>query len=139
MIVRDYRPGDFPQIESLWKETGVYRPERGDTSETIERCNARGGRFLILEDEMNQRIIGTSWLTWDGRRVLMHYFTILPSMQGLGYGRKLALDSQEFAKEKGVPLKLEVHRDNIPAVQLYRNLGFKMLEGYEVYLLHHDS
>ncbi|MEA3462138.1 MAG: GNAT family N-acetyltransferase [Bacteroidota bacterium] len=139
MIVRDYRPGDFPQIENLWKETGVYRSERGDTSETIERCNTQGGKFLVLEDEMNQRIIGTSWLTWDGRRVLMHHFAVLPSRQGSGYGRKLAVDSLEFALDKGVPLKLEVHRENIPAVQLYLKMGFKVLEGYEVYLLHHDS
>ena len=139
MIVRDNRPGDFPQIESLWKETGVYRPERGDNSDTILRCNAQGGRFLVLEDELNARIIGTSWLTWDGRRVLLHHFAVIPSRQGSGFGRKLAEDSLEFARMKGMPLKLEVHRDNLPAVKLYRDLGFKVLEGYEVYLLHHDS
>jgi ribosomal protein S18 acetylase RimI-like enzyme len=139
MIVRDYRPGDFQQVEKLWKETGVYRPDRGDNHRTILRCNAQGGKFLILEDDENQRIIGTSWLTWDGRRVLMHHFAVLPSRQGSGYGRKLALESVEFARIKGVPMKLEVHRENIPAVQLYRDMGFKVLEGYEVYLLHHDS
>jgi ribosomal protein S18 acetylase RimI-like enzyme len=136
MIVREYQPGDFPQIEKLWKETGVYCPERADSHDTILSCNARGGKFLLLENEENKQIIGTSWLTWDGRRVLMQYFAILPSQQGLGYGRKLAVNSLEFAKEKGVPLKLEVHRDNIPAVKLYTDMGFKVLEGYEVYLLH---
>jgi ribosomal protein S18 acetylase RimI-like enzyme len=139
MIVRDYRPGDFQQVEKLWKDTGVYRPERGDNHGTILRCNAQGGKFLILEDEENQTIIGTSWLTWDGRRVLLHHFAVLPSRQGSGYGRKLALDSLEFARTKGVPMKLEVHRENIPAVRLYRDLGFKVLEGYEVYLLHFNS
>lgn len=139
MIVRDYRDGDFPQIENLWIETGVFRPERGDKADTILRCNSLGGKFLVLEDELNQRIVGTSWLTWDGRRVLMHYFSVHPSWQGQGFGRKLAMDSLEFARKKGVPLKLEVHRNNIPAVQLYKDLGFKVLEGYEVYLLHHDS
>ena len=139
MIVRDYRDGDFPQIESLWKETGVFRPERGDKADTILRCISQGGKFLVMEDELNQRITGTSWLTWDGRRVLMHYFAVHPSWQGQGFGRKLALDSLEFARKKGLPLKLEVHRDNIAAVQLYKDLGFKVLEGYEVYLLHHDS
>lgn len=139
MIVRDYQPGDFPQIESLWKETGVYRPERGDTPDTIIRCNAIGGKFLILENEVKHRIIGTSWLTWDGRRVLMYYFAIHPSQQGFGYGRRLAIESLEFAKKMGASMKLEVHRDNKPAIQLFRDLGFKILEGYEVYLVHNDS
>jgi ribosomal protein S18 acetylase RimI-like enzyme len=138
MIIRDYRPGDFPQIEALWKETGVFRPERADTPEIILRCNSQGGKFLILEDEMNKRIVGTSWLTWDGRRVLMQYFALVPTLQGLGYGWKLAIESMAYARNKGASIKLEVHHDNIPAIELYRSLGFKILEGYEVYLVYHD-
>lgn len=139
MIIRDYRPGDFPQIETLWKETGVYRSERGDSPEVILQCNARGGKFLILEDETNNTIIGTSWLTWDGRRLMMQYFAVLPSQQRLGYGRKLAIESMSFARNMGASIKLEVHHDNIPAIELYRSLGFKILEAYEVYLVYHDE
>jgi len=138
MIIRDYRPGDFPQIEALWQETGVYRSERGDSPEVILQCNALGGKFLVLEDETKNKIHGTSWLTWDGRRLMMQYFAVLPSLQGLGYGRKLAIESMAYAWNKGAFIKLEVHHDNIPAIELYRSLGFKILEGYEVYLVYHD-
>ena len=136
MILREYRPEDFPQVEQLWKETGVFRPERGDGPGTILRCNEQGGRFLILEDESKQRIIGTSWLSWDGRRIHMQYFAVSPSMQGRGYGRQLALASMEFARSKKAPIKLEVHRNNIPAIQLYKSMGFTIIEGYEVYIHH---
>lgn len=139
MTIRNFKPGDFSQIAALWRETGIYNVERGDTSEIICRCNAHGGKFLVMEDESCSRIIGTSWLTWDGRRVLMHHFAVLPSMQRRGYGRKLAMESLAFAREKESPLKLEVQRDNIPAIQLYRNLGFKLFEGLEVYIIHHDA
>jgi len=138
MIIRDYRPGDFPQIEALWKETGVYRSERGDSPEVIQQCNAHGGKFLVLEDETNNTIIGTSWLTWDGRRLMIQYFAVLPSQQGLGYGRKLAIESMAYARNNRASIKLEVHHDNIPAIELYRSLGFKILEAYEVYLVYHD-
>lgn len=139
MTIRNFKPGDFPDIEALWRETGLYNPERGDTAEIILRCNALGGKFLILEDESNSRIIGTSWMTWDGRRVLLHHFAVLPSMQRRGYGRELALESLAFARKKSSPMKLEVQRENLPAVQLYRNLGFKLFEGLDVYIIHHDS
>ncbi|MCD4711217.1 MAG: GNAT family N-acetyltransferase [Bacteroidales bacterium] len=139
MIIRNYKPGDFPQIDALWRETGIYTVERGDTSEIILRCNTQGGKFLIMENELNSRIVGTSWLTWDGRRVLMHHFAVLTSLQGKGFGRKLAIESLAFAREKESPLKLEVHRDNIPAIQLYKNLGFEVFEDYDVYMIHHDS
>ena len=139
MIIRNYKPGDFPQIDALWRETGIYTVERGDTSEIILRCNTQGGKFLIMENELNSRIVGTSWLTWDGRRVLMHHFAVLTSLQGKGFGRKLAIESLAFAREKESPLKLEAHRDNIPAIQLYKNLGFEVFEDYDVYMIHHDS
>lgn len=135
MILREYRPEDFPQVEQLWKETGVFRPERGDGPETILRCNELGGRFLILEEETKQRIIGTSWLTWDGRRVHLQYFSVQPSHQGHGYGRRLAEASMAFARSKKAPVKLEVHRNNFQAIQLYKSMGFKILEGYEVYMV----
>ena len=137
MIIREYRQRDFPELESLWKATGVYRPERGDSSETILNCNQLGGKLLILEDEEENKITGSSWLTWDGRRVHMQYFAVHPSKQGYGYGRKLALESMSFARDKKAPIKLEAHRDNIQAVQLFRSMGFKILEGYEVYMVHY--
>ena len=134
MIIREFRQEDFTEVERLWKETGVFRPERGDTAETIFRCNRQGGKFLILEEEAERRILGTSWLTWDGRRIFMQYFTIHPSTQGLGYGRKLALASMSFARTLKAPIKLEVHHNNIQAIELYQSMGFKVLKGYEVYI-----
>ena len=135
MIIRDYQCGDFPQIEALWKETGIFTVERGDTAEIILRCNACGGRFIVIVNTSTEQIVATSWLTWDGRRVLMHHFSVLPSLQGKGYGRKLALESLAFASEKGAPLKLEVHRQNLPAVELYQSLGFEVFEDYDIYMI----
>lgn len=136
MIIRDFRQADFPEVEKLWKETGVFRPERGDNAETILRCNKQGGKFLVLEDQKAHRIIGTSWLTWDGRRVHLQYFAVLPSEQGRGYGSLLAHASMNYARDLKVPVKLEVHRNNIQAIRLYQDMGFKILDGYEVYMVH---
>ena len=135
MIIRDYRQSDFTQVEALWKETGIYTLERGDTNEIILRCNARGGKFLIMEDSVNERVTGTSWMTFDGRRIFLHHFAISPMMQGKGLGRDLALASLEFARELGYPLKLEVHRENLPAVNLYKSLGFIVFEDYDVFMI----
>lgn len=134
MRIRDYQPGDFPQIETLWKETGIYTLERGDTPEMIERSKAMGGRFLVMEDPGTGTIVATSWLTVDGRRLFLHHFAVLPAFQNQGLGRTLALKSLEIAREKGYPVKLEVHAENRPAVHLYESLGFKLFEGFNVYI-----
>jgi ribosomal protein S18 acetylase RimI-like enzyme len=125
---------DFPQVEALWKDTGISTPERGDTCEVIEQSIAQGGKLLVIEDPRCGKIKGSSWMTWDGRRVLLHHFAIGPEVQGRGWGRKLAEASMDFAQTLHCPLKLEVHRDNTPAVKLYRSLGFEKLPGYEVYI-----
>jgi len=135
MLIRDYKARDYPAIEALWKITGIYTFERGDRGDLIERCNRQGGRFLVMEQKQTGRICGTSWLTWDGRRIFLHHFAIHPDFQGRGLGRRLALESIEFARSLDCPVKLEVHRANNKAVNLYKSLGFEDFEGYEVLML----
>jgi len=132
MVIRDYSPGDYPRVEALWKTTGIYTAERGDTPETILRCNRQGGKFLVMEDPSNGEVCGTSWLTWDGRRMFLHHFAIHPEYQGQGHGRQLAARSLAFARERNCPLKLEVHRENKAALQLYESMGFTGFGDYEV-------
>lgn len=134
MIIRDYEKSDFVEVEELWKETGIYHVERGDTREIIERCNRTGGKFLVMVEQTTGRIAGTSWMSWDGRRIHLHHFAIRPSLQGKGLGRRLALESLRFARQRGCPVKLEVHRDNIAAIRLYKSLGFIPFENYSVYM-----
>ena len=136
MLIRDYHPDDFAGVMLLWKATGIYTEERGDTSEIILRCNRAGGKLLVLEDPSKGQVAGTSWMTWDGRRLYLHHFAILPSLQGQGYGRRLALESLAFAREMNCPMKLEVHSQNTRAVNLYRSLGFEVFEGYDIYMIH---
>jgi len=135
MLIRDYRPEDFPLVEALWKETGIYTTERGDTAEIINRCNQSGGTFIIMEEKSTGLVAGTSWITWDGRRLFLHHFAIRPDLQGKGLGRTLALKSLEVAHEKNAPLKLEVHKSNHTAIHLYRSLGFKVFEDYDIYMI----
>lgn len=134
MVIRDYRAGDFQQVEELWQQTGIYTIERGDTSDLIIQCTKMGGKFLVLEDPSNGSVAGTSWMSYDGRRIHLHHFAVRPSLQGKGFGRILAEASLKFAREKNYPVKLEVHSKNLPAVNLYKSLGFTAFEGYDVYM-----
>ena len=135
MVIREYRPSDFSQVKALWKETGIYTVERGDTDEIILRCNNLGGKFLVMEDDSAGVIAGTSWMTYDGRRIHLHHFSIRPSLQGEGLGRILALESLKYSRELDCPLKLEVHRDNLPAINLYKSLGFFTFEDYDIFMI----
>lgn len=131
----DFVKSDFPEIEILWQKTGIANPLRGDSIETIIRCNQMGGKFLCLKLQSNKKIIGTSWMSFDGRRIYLHHFCIHPDFQGKGYGYYLGLESLKFIKKSGAQVKLEVHKENIKAKRLYEKLGFFAFTDYDIYMI----
>lgn len=138
-LIRDYKYGDFPEINRLWEATGLGGIVRGDNAETIERSIKIGGRLLVLFEESSQQIIGTSWMTFDGRRIHLHHFAINPDFQGKGLSKHLVKESLHFAKEKDCQIKLEVHQSNSKAINLYKNAGFQYLGDYDVYMIRNPN
>ncbi len=136
MTVRRYTKGDFPAIMKLWTVTGMGRPERGDDEATVERSITLGGEMLVMCDgDSGNMIIGTSWLTFDGRRIHLHHFGITPAYQGRGLSHLLLKESLKVVREKGYQVKLEVHRTNETAVHLYKKAGFEYLGDYDIYII----
>ncbi len=132
---RVYRKGDFPGVVHLWELTDMGSPERGDNETTIEESIRIGGNLIIMEEKDSGRICGTSWMTYDGRRVHLHHFGIMPECQGKGLSKFLLKESLRFVREKGVQVKLEVHTTNERAINLYQKYGFKHLGNYNVYII----
>jgi len=88
-----------------------------------------------MESKSSGRIIGTSWMTYDGRRIYLHHFGIHPEYQEKGYAKVLLKNSLKFVGENGSQIKLEVHASNFKAIGLYQQFGFKHLVGYNVYII----
>jgi ribosomal protein S18 acetylase RimI-like enzyme len=133
--VRNFVDNDYNSVIELWLKTDLGNPVRGDNLQTIKETIKTGGRLLILELVSEKKIIGTSWLTNDGRRIYLHHFGIDPEYQGKGYSKPLLEKSIEFAKQTGKQIKLEVHQTNIKATNLYKKYGFKYLGDYDVYII----
>lgn len=135
IIVRDYLEGDFEQVSNLWIETRMGHPLRGDNEKTILDSIRMGGKLVILEDKSRGKICGTSWMTFDGRRIHLHHFAILPSYQGNKLADLLLGESLKFVRQKGYQVKLEVHNTNAKAISLYKKYGFEYLGDYNVYII----
>jgi ribosomal protein S18 acetylase RimI-like enzyme len=133
--IRDYRKGDYQGIMDLWIATDLGRPERGDNEKIIEESIKMGGSMQVMEEKASGNIIGTSWMTFDGRRIHLHHFGILPEHQGKGLARPLLKESLKFVKKKGSQVKIEVSRSNEKALNLYKEAGFKYLGDYDVYII----
>jgi len=138
--LRDFRPADFAAVAEVWQETGMGSPVRGDTVEVVNRTlSIPGARLLVLEHRSDSRIVGTSWISCDGRRLFLHHFGIRPSYQGRGLSKRLLRETLDHARTTGMQIKLEVHRANRRAIELYRKGGFEALGEYDVYIIRDPS
>lgn len=133
--IRDFCKEDFPYINDLWGLTGQGGIHRGDTVEVIEKTVLGGGKLLVMIENITKKIIGTSWVTNDQRRLYLHHFGILPEYQGLGLSKPLLVETMKYIKKTGLQVKLEVHRDNTKAANIYQKHGFKYLGDYDVYII----
>lgn len=133
--IRDYQEDDFPCIAQLWALTGLGGSNRGDDAVVLARTLAHGGIFLVMEAIPTGEVIGSSWMTSDGRRMFLHHFGIAPNRQRKGFGKALLQASLERARPRGLQIKLEVHRSNAAAIALYQRHGFSYLGDYDGYII----
>lgn len=134
IVIRDYCSSDYAAILDLWLKTGLGGAHRGDNQHTIENSIKLGGKLLVAETSLGH-LLATSWMTFDGRRIHLHHFGVLPAYQRKGIGKRLTQASINFAREKGFQIKLEVHKTNHAAIELYTKLGFSYLGDYMVYII----
>ena len=134
-LIRAYEPADYKGVLHAWEVTGMGGCARADNDVTIKESLDIGGKFLVMIDTTTNNLVGTSWMTFDGRRLYLHHFGIDPDFQNQGLGKKLARATLNLAKQKNRQIKLEVHRNNKPAIEIYKKLGFKYLGDYDVYII----
>ncbi len=134
-LIRDYTATDYPEMIRLWENLGLGGAHRGDDEQIIQKTISMGGQLLLMIKTDTGTIVGTSWLTVDGRRTYLHHFGIHADYQGKGLANELLNASLKLAKSFGMQIKLEVHKDNMKALGLYKNAGFTYLGDYLVYII----
>lgn len=132
-LLREYKPEDFDEIYNLWLELDLTSPQRGDTKESIEETLRLGGKFWVIEHQ--NKVIATCWVTNDGRRLYLHHFGIKKQYQGQRLSYLLISEALKYSKFLNRQIKLEVHKDNIVAINFYKKVGFSYLGDYLVFII----
>lgn len=133
--IREFVESDYPEMILLWENLGLGGAHRGDDLQIIFRTVKMGGQLLVMVETASDSIVGTSWLTVDGRRTYLHHFGIKVDYQGKGLAKILLEASLKLAKTFGMQIKLEVHMDNLKALGLYTKAGFTYLGDYRTYII----
>jgi ribosomal protein S18 acetylase RimI-like enzyme len=134
-IIREYTESDYPEMLRLWESLDLGGAHRGDDENVIRHTLHMGGKLLLMINAKTDTIVGTSWLTVDGRRTYLHHFGIHADYQGNKLAGRLLDASLKLARTFGMQIKLEVHKDNVKALGLYSKAGFTYLGDYYVYII----
>ncbi len=116
-------------------QEGVY-PTR-ETAEKALRQKAlyvyeEGGVIagsMILDDRQPEEYKSIVWQSGaaDKNVCVLHLLMVRPCMAGKGIGTALVLHALEMARKRScTALRLDTGAQNIPAVSLYRSLGFQL-------------
>lgn len=128
-----------------WKKD-VY-PTLEDAKKGIEedslfvvRCNGKISGSIILSHEPEKGYEKTSWLTKNQYENIFVIRTLVvhPEYRNRGIGRILMDFALEEAKLRGMhSIRLDVYRENEPAIRLYEACGFQHVDrvdlGYSQY------
>ncbi|MHC1774614.1 MAG: N-acetyltransferase family protein [Lentimicrobium sp.] len=133
-VIRDFTSDDFRAVEKFWNENGLGGLHRGDSLKIIEDSLNAGGHLILMLDAKGI-IAGTSWMTNDRRRTYLHHFGIAKTWRGNGLAKILLEKSLQLAVKDGFQIKIEVHRENLVALNLYKEAGFSYLGDYDVYMI----
>lgn len=90
---------------------------------------------LIIHGHFNMLCVGHVFISDSGSTVCIHDVEIYEKYRGNGYGYKLIMTILNYIFKKYSQVLLHVTKDNIPAHNLYKKVGFKTLETLEYYLL----
>jgi ribosomal protein S18 acetylase RimI-like enzyme len=133
ILIRDFIADDYDQVINLWSDLDLGGAHRCDNLEIILHSIELGGKLFVALQ--SNKIIATSWVTFDGRRLHLHHFGVKSDFQKKGVGSMLTKETLRFAKQKGYQIKLEVHKNNVAAINLYKKHGFAYLGDYDVYIV----
>lgn len=142
ITLRIWTKKDFPIVREIllvtWKDTYAFIPEKDilthfenyysekKLNELYNNANVKG-----IMAEYENRSIGWMKLFDDyiNKRYYISSLYVLPEFQGYGAGKKLFLKGEEFAsKLKYDRIWLGVMKDNIKALNWYKNIGFDFIE-----------
>lgn len=103
-----------------------YQPYESDDEVSTELADP-GDILFILE---NRQPIGFGWLRWtDNRRAEIEPIGLVKAFQGRGFGRILLQALINHAAKQGAQsIALGVWKDNLRAIHLYEQMGFRRVE-----------
>lgn len=125
MKIRPFHRCDTPQVIELWKLADLSRPWNDPQLDIERKFAVQSDLFLV--GVLDDAIVATVMAGYDGHRGWINYLAVHPNHQRKGLGRVIMNEAQQRLQSFGCPkLNLQIRRDNLAAIQFYKQLGFQI-------------
>ena len=110
-------------VISIWQQCGLTRPWNDPAKDIDRKLTDKNGAFLVMQ--LEDRVIGSVMVSYDGHRGSIYYLSIDPEFQSAGLGQMMMQRCEAFLLELGCPkINLFVRRGNEQVMKFYEKLGF---------------
>ncbi|MFC1746834.1 GNAT family acetyltransferase [Candidatus Neomarinimicrobiota bacterium] len=123
MKIRPFEPRDTDEVVALWDRCDLIRPWNDPRLDIARKM--RVDRDLFLVGELDDQVMVTAMVGYEGHRGWVNYLAVEPSVQRLGLGRRMMKRVEELLRERDCPkVNIQIRGTNVSAIMFYRQLGY---------------
>jgi len=112
------------EVVELWKKCNLIVSQNDPVEDIMKKVDFQPDLFFV--GLMNDRVIGSIMVGYEGHRGWINYLAVFPEFQRQGYGRELVQKAIDELKRIGcLKVNLQVRRTNTTVIDFYKRLGFK--------------
>jgi ribosomal protein S18 acetylase RimI-like enzyme len=125
MLLRPFQPADEVAVIDLWQRCNLVVPQNDPRRDIARKLAVQQDLFLLAV--MDEQIIGTVMVGYEGHRGWINYLAVDPARRLQGIGRALMQAAEERLLALGCPkINLQVRSTNQAVLDFYRALGYRV-------------
>lgn len=125
MLIRHFNIEEKNEVIELWDKCGLLHPPNDPVKEIKIKTDFQPELFLV--GEINNKIMATIMLGFEGRRGWINSLCVLPQYQSKGYGSELVKYGMQVLHNLGAPkINLLIRPTNTKVKAFYKKLGFEI-------------
>ncbi len=123
--IRNYKDEDFPKLEQLLKDAGIYYEPR-DTKEIFKKCIEYDSESIIVAED-NDKLIGTAFVQYDYIFPRVYRLGVHPDYKNREVANKLADEAEKRLKARGIGKNtIYVGKENSEEAEFWKKRGWKV-------------
>lgn len=126
ITIRNFQPGDYDALISLWRECGLpYKPGGRDSRDKVlNEITGETADLLVAESE--GKLIATILATHDGRKGWINRLAVVSSFRHKGIARQLVRLAEEALYKKGIEIiACLIEEGNTVSMDFFQQAGYR--------------